>query len=323
MRLRLLSLLAAAALALPACASFDPAAAVVGSNRIENDDFVRLLDFVLADPRFAEQGPVENPESQRQTLMRQVLTFLIQQQVIDEKAAEDGIEVEREEVDAILEQQVEQIGGQEALDRQLAESGATMGDVRGLIRAQAVRAQVAQAVVEEEIPEERLQATYEERMREFTEVHASHILVESEEEARRIAERATPRNFAQLARRFSQDQGSARNGGDLGSRPVGDYVEAFGNAALEIPEGEVGGPVQSEFGYHIILIHSRQAIPFEEARARLLEELAPDAFQAWMLQRLRSLTVRVNPRYGTFDHDTGEVVPRTATTPLPGPQVTP
>jgi hypothetical protein len=42
-----------------------------------------------------------------------------------------------------------------------------------------------------------------------------------------------------------------------------------------------------------------------------------------MLQRLRSLTVRVNPRYGTFDHDTGEVVPRTATTPLPGPQVTP
>ncbi|HUG87839.1 MAG TPA: peptidylprolyl isomerase [Actinomycetota bacterium] len=323
MRLRLLSLLAAAALALPACASFEPAAAVVGSNRIENEDFVRLVDFVLADPRFAEETPMADPDVQRQTLIRQVLTFLIQQEVIDEKAADEGIEVEREEVDAILEQQVEQIGGQEALDEQLAESGATIEDVRGLIRAQAVRAQVAQAVVEEEVPEDQLRATYEERAREFTEVHASHILVGSAGEADRIAEQATPRNFAQLARSSSEDQGSAQNGGDLGARPVSEYVDAFANAALEIPQGEIGGPVQSEFGFHIILIHSRETISFEEARDRLLEELAPEAFRGWMLERLRSLTVRVNPRYGTFDQETGEVVARNATTPLPGPQVTP
>ena len=323
MRLRLLSLLASAALALPACASFDPAAAVVGSNRIEDEDFVRLVDFVLADPRFAEETPGVNPEVQRQTLLLQVLTFLIQQEVIDEKATEEGIEVEESEVNAILEQQLDQIGGQEALDEQLAESGATIQDVRGLIRAQAVRAQVAQAVVEEEVPEDQLRSTYEARMREFTEVHASHILVGGQGEADRIIEQATPRNFAQLARRSSEDQGSAPNGGDLGSRPVSEYVEAFANAALEIPEGEIGGPVQSEFGFHIILIHSRETIPFEAARDRLIEELAPDAFQGWMLDRLRSLTVRVNPRYGTFDHETGEVVPRTSTSPVPGPQVTP
>lgn len=311
------------ALALTACASFEPAAATVGGERIENEPFVRLVDFVLADPRFAEQTPQVNPDAQRQQLLRQVLTFLIQQEVIQEKADEEDIAISREEVDSLLEQQVQAVGGRDALDRQLAQSEATIADVRDLIRAQALRAQVAEVVVNEEIPEEEVRAAYEERARQFTEVHVSHILVQSEAEARRLADRATPQNFAQLARRFSQDQGAAQNGGDLGTRPVSDFVEAFANAALEIPVGEVGGPVQSEFGYHVILVQERTAIPFEEARDRLLQELAPQIFMEWMLDRLRSLTVRVNPRYGTFDEETGEVVPRNATTPLPGPQVTP
>lgn len=323
MRLRLLILLITSALTVSGCAAFEPAAAVVGPHKIDDDDFVRLLDFVLADPRFAEQAPAADPEGQRQELIRQVLTFLIQQQVIEEKATEEGIRPDEQEVEELLEQQIQQVGGREALDEQLERSGATMADVRGLMRAQVLRADVAQTVVDQEVSDEALRAAYEERAREFTQVHASHILVSSEEEARRISAQANPSNFARLARRFSEDQGSAPNGGDLGTRAVSDYVEAFANAVIEIPEGEVGGPVQSEFGYHVILVHRREAIPFEEARDRLVEELAPDAFRQWMLGRLRSLTVRVNPRYGTFNDETGEVVPRTATTPLPGPQITP
>lgn len=323
MRLRLLSFLAAAAILLSGCAAFDPAAAVVGSRRIENDEFLQLFEFIQADPRFADQAPAANPEAQRQTLLRQVLSFLIQQQAIEEKAAQDGIRADLERVDALFEQQVAQIGGEEALEQQLRASGATRQDVRDLLEAQVLRADVAQAVVEEEVSDDRLRAAYEDRTREFTQVHASHILLTNEEDASRIAGQATPSNFARLARRFSEDQGSAQNGGDLGTRAAVEYVEPFANAVIEIPEGEVGGPVQSEFGYHVILVHSKETIPFEEARERLVQELAPEVFQGWMLGRLRSMTVRVNPRYGTFNHETGEVVARRSTTPLPGPQVTP
>ncbi|HEX6208574.1 MAG TPA: peptidylprolyl isomerase [Actinomycetota bacterium] len=314
MRLRLLSLLAAASLVLSACTAFEPAAAVVGPHRIEDEEFLRLLDFIMADPQFAEAA-VANPDVERATLQRQLLTFLIQHEVVEERAREEGIQVDRQRVEELMQDQ--------AIQDQIGRSDATAQDVRAFVRAQLIRSDVGQAVVEDEASDERLQAAYEERAREFTEVHASHILVGSEEEASRIVAEATPSNFARLARELSDDQGSGANGGDLGTRAAGAYVPEFADALLELPEGRIGGPVETQFGFHVILVHSREAIPFEQAREQLLQELGPEVFREWMLERLRSLTVRVNPRYGTFDEDTGEVVERRATTPLPGPQTTP
>lgn len=319
----LIALAAGSALLLSGCAVFEPAAAVVGSQKIEDAEFRADLAFINADPRFAEQTPGVDPGARRAQLTRDVLTFLIQQIVIDERAREAGIGADPSEIDGLLNEQVQALGGPEVFQRQLEESGTSLEDVRDLLRAQIVRNKVGQAVVEERTTDEALTAEYEERIREFTSAHVAHILVRNEETARRLLRLATPRNFGSLARRFSQDPGSAQDGGDLDTHPVTDFVEPFAVAVQEIPVGEIGGPVQTEFGFHVIRVLERKTVPFEEVRDQLVQERATEVFQDWLLGRLSLLDVRVNPRYGIYDPRTGQVVERTATTPLPGPQVTP
>ena len=62
----------------------------------------------------------------------------------------------------------------------------------------------------------------------------------------------TPAQFAQLAKKYSQDPGSAANGGDLGMFGRGMMVKPFDDAVFKLLVGEVSGLVQSDFGYHII-----------------------------------------------------------------------
>lgn len=301
---------------------FTTAAAVVDERTIEEDQFVRELEFLLADPRFAEQIQTgEAGEAQRRELARQYLTFLIHQTFVDAYAEEHDVEVEDAELDGLLQQQVTQLGGRESFDRLLRISGTDEGDVRRLLARQVLRQRVAEAVVADRLGEDELRSQYDERLLEFSEVTVAHILVTSEREARRIADQATPSNFAALARRFSEDTASAANGGELGPQRASDLVEPFARAALRIPVGEVGGPVESEFGFHVIHVIDRSTRSFEEVQESLLEESRGQVFTEWLLEGLSSAEIRVNPRYGAFDEGSGAVIPRRRSSPAPTPSV--
>ena len=317
-RLRSLAPLAAVAVLLSGCAAFESAAAVVDGQKVEDESFQRLVDFLAADPRFAEQFPGEQGRAEKKDLARQVLTFLIHQRVVEAFAQERGIEADDSAVDQRISEQVEQSGGEAAFEQQLRDAGAGRSDVEDLLRGQALRQEVAQVVVSQGIPEQEIMQEYEERLTEFTQVHVAHILVGDQALAARLADEATPQNFAALAREHSTDTGSAEQGGDLGTRPASEFVEPFGSTTLELPIGEVGGPVQTEFGFHIILVFERTPTPFAEVREQLLGEFGQEFFTSWLLERVRRAEVLVNPRYGVFEAKSGEVVERTATTPLPG-----
>lgn len=322
LRARLTILLAA--LALPACGGvFDVAAATVDERKIEEDTFVRQLDFVLADPRFAQQFPGAQGEEQRRVEARNLLTFLIHQQIVQDYADEKGISVSQEEVQEQLDLLITQLGGRQAFDAQIRQSGATTADVEELVRHQILRQKVADRVVAEEVGDEQLMQTYEERVAEFTQVRVAHILVDDEEQARDVLKDAKPGNFAELARRFSQDPGSAQQGGELGLQRPADLVDPFGQATLDIPVGEIGGPVETEFGFHVIWVQDRETQPFEEVRDQLLEEVRGEVFTEWLVGRLEGSEIRVNPRYGYYDRASGQVIERSATTPEPPVQVVP
>jgi foldase protein PrsA len=315
--------LAFVAVLLGGCADLlDTAAAVVNGDKIEEQRFRRELDYLLADPRVGGQVPQgEAGEAQRKELGRRYLTFLIHQELVEGYARDRGIEVPEGEVDALFREQVAQLGGQAEFDRVLRETETSESDVRHLLEQQILRQEVADAVVTERVEDEQLQQTYQDRELEFSQVHVAHILVSSRQDAERIAGQATPQNFAGLAGRFSEDQASAANGGDLGTQRAADLVGPFARAALEIPLGEVGGPVETEFGFHVIHVIDRQVQPFEDVREQLLEEVRGDLFTQWLFGRIRSSEIRVNPRYGYFDEDAGAVLERTSSTPLPRPSV--
>ena len=320
---RLLPLAILAALGLTACSDLlTTAAATVDGRKIDESQFSRELEFLLADPRFAQQLPTgEQGETARKELARQYLTFLIHQEVVRAYADEHDVEVDSAQVDSLYQQQITELGGPEVFARLLRQAGATERDVRSLLEQQVLRQGVAEAVVEEQLGDEQLRQEYEQRSLEFSQVQAAHILVRSEREAERLLERATPQNFGDLARQFSLDEGSAANGGDLGPQRAVDLVRPFAEATLEIPVGEVGGPVQTDFGWHLIHVIDRQVQPFEAVRETLLQELRGQVFTDWLLERLQTAEVRVNPRYGFFDEESGSIRERTSTSPLPVPTI--
>lgn len=133
----------------------------------------------------------------------------------------------------------------------------------------------------------------------------SHILVTTEAEAAEIGELLDGgADFADLAAERSVDTGSGANGGSLGCGPAGQYVPEFEAAVFSQPVGEVGQPVQSEFGFHVIRVDERSIATVDDIRPDIeaaLEQEVQQAFTDWFFEALAAGEVEVDARYGTWD----------------------
>jgi len=156
---------------------------------------------------------------------------------------------------------------------------------------------IQQAYVEQLIKgaetEDKLKARYQKFIEEKPareEVHARHILVKTEAEAKSIiAQLDKGADFATLAKKNSTDPGAA-SGGDLGYFTRDDMVPAFSAAAFALPVGKyTETPVKTEFGWHVILVEDhrvKKPPTFTEAREQISQLLARDIIQA-KLKELR------------------------------------
>lgn len=129
-----------------------------------------------------------------------------------------------------------------------------------------------------------------ERYRTPEERRASHILIlaaasasaEDKAKAKAQAEdllkqiKSSPGKFAELAAKFSKDPGSAEKGGDLGFFGRGLMVKPFDAAVFALKVGELAGPVETQYGYHIIRLDAvkpSQATPFEAVKQQIVDEV--------------------------------------------------
>ncbi|WP_426956179.1 peptidylprolyl isomerase [Muricoccus radiodurans] len=123
------------------------------------------------------------------------------------------------------------------------------------------------------------------------EVHARHILVQSEAEARAALEevRRPGADFAEVARRRSSGPGS-QQGGDLGFFKRGDMIPEFAEAAFGLQAGQISeNPVRTPFGWHVIKVEERRAAPaptFEESRDSLRQAAFEETVNA-AVERIR------------------------------------
>ncbi len=144
-----------------------------------------------------------------------------------------------------------------------------------------------------------LRKFYDDNAARFTaaeERQASHILINADSSqsaalrqvARAKAEallaeaRKNPAAFAELARKNSQDTGSAQQGGDLGFFGRGAMVKPFEDAAFAMKQGDLSGPVETDYGYHVILLTGVKGgtkRPYEEVSAEIAAELRKTAAQ--------------------------------------------
>ncbi|MFN3579538.1 MAG: SurA N-terminal domain-containing protein [Pseudomonas sp.] len=154
-----------------------------------------------------------------------------------------------------------------------------------------------------EIDEAALQGLYQREVGNLAEQRrVAHILVEvadetEQEQARdqlvELAERARQgEDFADLAREYSDDSGSASSGGDLGYAVRGSFDPAFEEALFALNEGEVSEPVRTSFGYHLIKLTGLMApeVPsLESMRANLEEELKTEQVERRYVEASREL----------------------------------
>jgi peptidyl-prolyl cis-trans isomerase C len=93
------------------------------------------------------------------------------------------------------------------------------------------------------------------------EIHALHILVPTEEEAKTVAKRLKAgEDFGKLADELSKDPGS--KGGDLGWFTKDRMVPEFADAAFKLEPGQVSDPVKTQFGWHVIKVLDKRSKPF-------------------------------------------------------------
>lgn len=121
-------------------------------------------------------------------------------------------------------------------------------------------------------------------------VHARHILVETEEEAQTVLARlGAGEDFASLAKELSTDESTKEDGGDLGWFPRGVMVPEFEETVFALQPGETSGIVQTSFGYHIIRVEERD--PDRELESYLLERRRASALDDWLEEQRQSETV--------------------------------
>jgi peptidyl-prolyl cis-trans isomerase C len=154
-----------------------------------------------------------------------------------------------------------------------------------------------------------LHAFYDSHKEDFMEVTARHILIrfkgsqdltdaEALQKAKDLrAKIVAGAKFEEVAKAESDDAGSGANGGDLGAFTKGRMVPEFEKAAFAQPIGQVGDPVKSQFGYHLILVEKRESKPFEQAKAEIQQRIGPDQAKKGLEDLKKKTTVVYDETY--------------------------
>src|ERR1700704_1568800 len=214
----------------------DPVLAKVNGSEIRQSD-VTLAEEELA-PSLAQMDPASKKDN--------VLSFLIDLKIVAKAAEEKKVE------------------NSEDFKRRIAFT-------RSRLLMDSLLASEGKAATTDEA----MKKVYEEASKQITgeqEVHARHILVETEDEAKAIkAELAKGADFAELAKKKSKDPG-ASDGGDLGFFNKEQLVPDFSAVAFALEPGKISDPVKSQFGWHIINVEekrSRKAPDFDQVKAQI------------------------------------------------------
>ncbi|MBZ4689513.1 MAG: PpiC-type peptidyl-prolyl cis-trans isomerase [Cereibacter sp.] len=189
----------------------------------------------------------------------------------------------------ILEQLIQQQALAQSVEGSMTprDTLALENDRRGYLSNAALK-----AVVEGAVTDKALQAAYDARFKEAapqTEYNASHILVATEEEAQKLkTEIDGGADFAELAKANSSD-GAAANGGSLGWFGLGMMVKPFEDAVVKMKPGEVAGPIQTQFGWHLVKL-TETRIAEAPALDEVRDELAAEIEQAAVAEHVEKLT---------------------------------
>jgi len=249
-----LGLIAAAVLASPAWSQSDPVVAKVNGVEIHESDLAMAEEDM---GREAQQLP---PDQKREQIVAYLADVILAAKAAEEKKVADKKEFKNR-----------------------------IAFIRNKLLMETLLQDVGKAAVTPDATKK----VYEEAKKQMggeQEVRARHILVPSEDEAKKVLEEIKKgTDFAELARQKSKDPGAAAEGGDLGYFTKDQMVPEFAEVAFKLDKGQVSEPVKTQFGWHIIKVEDKRSKPvptFDQVKDQI-ESYVERRAQAEFIGKLR------------------------------------
>lgn len=290
---RLVLVVGAFAVVLAACAGSSSVAATVGGTDITRADVEGLVR--------------DTGEEITETDFLTFLSVAIQWEAVEQYAASEfGLEPGEEDVQTRIDALVAAFSPTATLEEYLEQVNASVFGIEKYARQLIIQESITTEIGDDyAVPTDEDVATEIAAFpMDWTEVCSSHILVDTEEEADAVYDRLQDgEDFATVAEEISTDVGSGANGGSLGCTSPSQFVDSFAEGTMTADIGVVTEPIESEFGFHIILVESRTEAEFDDVFAYLDAEARSAAIDEWFITAINSAEVTVDPEIGEWSTD--------------------
>jgi len=260
-----------------------------------NNENVTATELEMAVKTLEQRARSTVPPEQRDAVYRQVLDRIMGFHLLAQEARSRKIAVAPWDIDKQLGDLKKQFPTEAAFSQMLQQRGVTADQLRKETEDTIAVNQMLQTDIEPtiKVQDAEIKTFFDQNKARFHQaesVHASHILIRADEKAD-AATKAKAKaqagdllkqlragaKFPELAKKFSQDPGSAPNGGDLGFFAKGQMVPQFDQAAFSLKPGQTSGVVETPFGFHIIQMQEAKPsrdVPFDEVKEQIREYLS-------------------------------------------------
>lgn len=291
----------------------------INDQAITQAEYDKLMDRSIGQSPFGKMGDLKgNKDGFLYLMMEQnVINQLIITELLEQEAKDRGIKVTGKDVDEALKKSMDQMGGKDRLIEVLKLNNISVADFKKDLKNQVKMQKLANSAGKIEVSDKECEKFYKENPDKFQNpemVRASHILIsanawqiqqdltldgkrkmeeaelkaqveakmaDKKAQAEKLAKelKADKTKFAEYAQKYSDDPGTAKQGGDLGFFPKEAMVPEFTKVAFESKPDTVSDVVKTQFGYHIIYVQDRRAAgvtPYDKAQNGIKDYLTTE-----------------------------------------------
>jgi len=289
-----------------ACGSLQPYALIVNGSRIPQHDIDNELKAIRGNARYLDAIDPSRQQilgSGKGTFNADFTAFVLNQdldyELVHQELAKRKLKVTPADLDQAKGVVIQQVNGQDTFN-------AFPKWYQDKLQQRFAEVIVLNKALTPAADEAKAMDYYNAHKDQFTQACTSHILVDSPDKAAELEARlAKGEDFAAVAKAESKDTGSAQKGGEVGCFfKDAQLVPEFLQAAFSQPVGQIGPPVQSQFGYHIIKVTSRDPAPYDQAKAEVQKAMGQGGgqqLQDFLTNALKKAKVKMNPKFGTFN----------------------
>jgi foldase protein PrsA len=289
-----------------ACGSLQPYALIVNGNRIAQHDVDNELKAIRSNGRYLDAIDPSRKQilgSGNGTFNSDFTAFILNQdldyELVHQEVLKRKLKVAPADLDQAKSVVIQQVNGQDTYN-------AFPKWYQDKLQQRFAEVIVLNKALTPAADDAKAMDYYNTHQDQFVQACASHILVDTPQAAADVEARlAKGEDFAAVAKTASKDTGSAQKGGDVGCFfKDSQLVPEFLTAAFSQPVGQVGQPVQSQFGFHVIKVTSRQVAPYDQAKQEVQQAMGQGGgkqLQQWLTDALKKAKVKMNPKFGVFN----------------------